>query len=205
MPARPDFVYVYGSVNTESSLIYRSGATVADYLSQAGMGTIIGAWQTVYIATAIPCGALLDRLGPRRCIIIAGCSCCGSLRASSLGRPLAVLGAACFRSVLAVGSSVYFLWISRYSGFRLTCVFCRVWFYENQMKRKVPSLALSSGAGLGNGAGALSHRVLRQLRRQRQPHRSLHLAGPKRVLLARSRQRRRFRRDALEEIHNQGI
>ena len=38
VPARPDFVYVYGSVNTESSLIYRSGTTVADYLSQAGMG-----------------------------------------------------------------------------------------------------------------------------------------------------------------------
>ena len=35
---RPDFVYVYGSVNTESSLIYRSGAKVADYLNQAGMG-----------------------------------------------------------------------------------------------------------------------------------------------------------------------
>jgi CP family cyanate transporter-like MFS transporter len=42
-------------------------------LSNTEMGTIIGAWQTVYIATAIPCGALLDRLGPRRCIIIAAC------------------------------------------------------------------------------------------------------------------------------------
>mgnify|MGYP003335295662 FL=1 len=40
IPARPDFVYVYGSVNTESSLIYRSGAKVGDYLNQAGMGAV---------------------------------------------------------------------------------------------------------------------------------------------------------------------
>jgi protein involved in polysaccharide export with SLBB domain len=39
VPPKPDFVYVYGSVNTESSLIYRSGASVSDYLQQAGTGT----------------------------------------------------------------------------------------------------------------------------------------------------------------------
>lgn len=37
VPARPDFVYVLGSVNTESSLIWRDGATVQDYLNQSGL------------------------------------------------------------------------------------------------------------------------------------------------------------------------
>lgn len=37
VPARPDFVYVLGSVNTESSLIWRDGATVQDYLDQSGL------------------------------------------------------------------------------------------------------------------------------------------------------------------------
>ena len=34
-------------------------------LSHTQMGSILGAWQFVYIGAAIPCGALLDRLGPR--------------------------------------------------------------------------------------------------------------------------------------------
>ncbi len=38
VPSPPDFVYVYGSVNTESSIIYRAGRTVEDYLKFAGMG-----------------------------------------------------------------------------------------------------------------------------------------------------------------------
>jgi hypothetical protein len=38
VPAIPDFVYIYGSVNIESSLIYRQGANVSDYLQQAGLG-----------------------------------------------------------------------------------------------------------------------------------------------------------------------
>jgi len=35
-------------------------------LSHTQMGSVLGAWQFVYIGAAIPCGALLDRLGPRR-------------------------------------------------------------------------------------------------------------------------------------------
>ncbi len=34
-------------------------------LTHAQMGSIMGAWQLVYIFSAIPCGTLLDRLGPR--------------------------------------------------------------------------------------------------------------------------------------------
>jgi len=37
VPARPDFVHVLGSVNTESSLIWQPGRTVQDYLDLAGL------------------------------------------------------------------------------------------------------------------------------------------------------------------------
>lgn len=37
VPARPDFVYVLGSVNTESSLIWREGSSVQQYLDQSGL------------------------------------------------------------------------------------------------------------------------------------------------------------------------
>jgi protein involved in polysaccharide export with SLBB domain len=36
VPVRPDFVYVFGAVNTESALIYRKNADVASYLKVAG-------------------------------------------------------------------------------------------------------------------------------------------------------------------------
>ena len=39
VPPKPDFVYVFGSVNTESALIYKAGWTVQEYLSSSGMGT----------------------------------------------------------------------------------------------------------------------------------------------------------------------
>ncbi len=39
IPTRPDFVYVYGAVNTESALIYKNGLTVKDYLNAAGVGS----------------------------------------------------------------------------------------------------------------------------------------------------------------------
>ena len=33
--------------------------------SHSAMGTVLGAWQFVYIFAAIPCGILLDRIGAR--------------------------------------------------------------------------------------------------------------------------------------------
>ena len=39
-------------------------------LSHAAMGSIMGAWQFVYIGAAIPAGMLLDRLGGRRALVI---------------------------------------------------------------------------------------------------------------------------------------
>jgi protein involved in polysaccharide export with SLBB domain len=39
VPARPDFVNVYGAVNTESSLVWRADAGMSEYLAAAGLGT----------------------------------------------------------------------------------------------------------------------------------------------------------------------
>ena len=35
------------------------------------MGTVLGAWPLVYILAALPCGFLIDRIGPRRGLLIA--------------------------------------------------------------------------------------------------------------------------------------
>jgi protein involved in polysaccharide export with SLBB domain len=37
IPSRPDFVYVLGSVNTETALLFRPGQTVEGYLKSAGV------------------------------------------------------------------------------------------------------------------------------------------------------------------------
>lgn len=39
-------------------------------LSHAAMGSVLGVWQLVYIFAAVPCGALLDRLGSRIAIFV---------------------------------------------------------------------------------------------------------------------------------------
>ena len=41
-------------------------------LSHMAMGSTMGAWQLVYIVSAIPCGMLLDKLGPRVALTIGG-------------------------------------------------------------------------------------------------------------------------------------
>jgi hypothetical protein len=40
VPAKPDFVYVFGAINTESALLYKQGALVSDYLKLAGNSAI---------------------------------------------------------------------------------------------------------------------------------------------------------------------
>ena len=40
-------------------------------LSHAAMGSVMGAWPLVYILSAIPCGAVLDRFGPGRALFLA--------------------------------------------------------------------------------------------------------------------------------------
>jgi len=40
-------------------------------IGHATMGTVLGAWPLIYIAASAPCGALLDRFGPRRTLFLA--------------------------------------------------------------------------------------------------------------------------------------
>ena len=48
------------------------GAITADLgMSYSAMGSVLGAWPLVYIAAAMPCGALMDRIGPRRGLLLA--------------------------------------------------------------------------------------------------------------------------------------
>jgi len=51
-------------------------------MSHAQMGSVMGAWQLVYIAAALPCGILLDRLGSRWALLL-GALC---VAASAYGR-----------------------------------------------------------------------------------------------------------------------
>lgn len=39
-------------------------------MSHGAMGGVLGVWQLVFIGAAVPCGALLDRLGPRRALFL---------------------------------------------------------------------------------------------------------------------------------------
>ena len=55
-------------------------------LSHAAMGSIMGAWQLVYIFSAVPCGLLLDRIGARRALLIGILL----IATSGLGRAVAV-------------------------------------------------------------------------------------------------------------------
>ena len=43
------------------------------HLTHVQMGSTMGAWQLVYIFSAIPCGILLDKLGPRVALTIGAC------------------------------------------------------------------------------------------------------------------------------------
>lgn len=54
-------------------------------VSYAAMGSIMGAWQLVYIFCAIPCGILLDRIGGRRALLLGALL----VAASAAGRAVA--------------------------------------------------------------------------------------------------------------------
>ena len=54
-------------------------------MSHVAMGSVMGAWQLVYIFAAIPCGILLDRLGGRHALLIGAIL----IAASAFGRSFA--------------------------------------------------------------------------------------------------------------------
>lgn len=62
-------------------------------MSHLAMGTVMGAWPLIYMVAAVPCGALLDRIGPRRALAIAA----------------ALIGTSCAARGLAVGHVSLFL------------------------------------------------------------------------------------------------
>lgn len=74
---------LYGSFGlVASSLAPLVGEITSDLsISNAAMGTTMGAWQLVYIFSAIPCGILLDRLGARTALTIGGLLIAGSVLA----------------------------------------------------------------------------------------------------------------------------
>ena len=67
-------------------------------LSHSEMGLVLGSWSLVYIASAVPCGALLDQFGPRRvrfaAAMIMGLS--GCLRSFATGHLSLFLAVAAF-------------------------------------------------------------------------------------------------------------
>ena len=59
---------LYASFGVTVASIAPLATTILDDLDMtySQMGLILGAWQLVYVGTAFPLGALVDRLGPRR-------------------------------------------------------------------------------------------------------------------------------------------
>src|SRR5665213_34846 len=79
------FYFCFGSTSAAIAPVV-SRITAELGLSHTQMGSVLGAWQLVYIGAAIPCGALLDRLGPRRGLALGALV----LAASGILRGLAV-------------------------------------------------------------------------------------------------------------------
>ena len=67
-------------------------------MGYAAMGTVLGIWQLVYIFTALPCGALIDRVGLRRslilCAVVMALSC--ALRGFAVNHLTLLLAVALF-------------------------------------------------------------------------------------------------------------
>jgi len=68
-------------------------------ISHAAMGSVLGAWQLVYMFTAIPCGLLLDRLGSRFALALG----IGLIALSALARGAASDFTTLLLSVMAFG------------------------------------------------------------------------------------------------------
>lgn len=83
-----------------SSLPVLIGPIARDlHLSGRQMGEVLGAWSVAYIGTAIPLGALLDRVGPRPALLAAAVI----IAASGVARAAATNFATMFLSVCLIG------------------------------------------------------------------------------------------------------
>jgi len=84
---------------TSASLAPLVGPITADLgIGHAAMGFVFGAWQLVYIASAAPGGAAMDRIGPRRTLFFASLVIAGSglLRAHADGYGFLLFAVAIF-------------------------------------------------------------------------------------------------------------
>ncbi|MDP3175100.1 MAG: MFS transporter [Phenylobacterium sp.] len=102
---------------TTASIAPLVGRISADlHISYGALGGIMGAWQFVYIFSAIPCGALLKRYGPRRMLLaaVAAIALSGVLRAVATGEISMFLAVAVFGiggPMMSVGApTVVALW-----------------------------------------------------------------------------------------------
>lgn len=89
---------MFGLIGTSlAPLVQRLEADLA--MSHSQMGTVMGAWQLMFIAAAIPCGILLDRLGSRYALLIGA----ASIALSAWGRSLAVDHVGMLAAVMVFG------------------------------------------------------------------------------------------------------
>ncbi len=140
--AAPEHPYRWAMLAAVCLLYYCFGLTVASMapivgvvtrefgLSHGAMGSILGAWPLVFIATAVPCGMVMDRLGPRRALfagaLIVGAS--GMMRGFSDGYFSLFLAVALFGiggPLISVGApKVISLWfVGRERGFAMGAYF----------------------------------------------------------------------------------
>ncbi len=97
-------------------------------LSASAMGSILGAWQLVYIGSAIPLGMALDRIGPRRALLAAALliALSGALRATAEGHLSLFLAVAVFGTggpLISIGApKLVALWFEgRERGLAIGC------------------------------------------------------------------------------------
>ncbi|MDG2284821.1 MAG: MFS transporter, partial [Alphaproteobacteria bacterium] len=67
-------------------------------MSHGAMGSVLGAWPFVYIGASLPCGVLLDRIGPAKGLLLAALimAASGALRGFADGHLTLALAVAVF-------------------------------------------------------------------------------------------------------------
>jgi len=117
-------------------------------LSRAAMGSILGAWAFIYIFTAIPAGALVDRIGLRRSIMVGALSIAASLALRSAAGGAVSLFAAV--AVFGVGGPL----VSIGTPKLIATLF-------EQDRRRLPTGVAVASPGIGSALGlALADPVL---------------------------------------------
>jgi len=146
--------FCFGSTGAAIAPLVSRITTELD-LSHTQMGSILGAWQLVYIGAAIPCGALLDRLGPRRGIALGALviAASGILRGLATDYVTLLLAVGAFGiggPLVSVGApKVISQWFAgRERGFAMGL------YNVGQSLGTIGALSLTSGVGLALAGGS---------------------------------------------------